>query len=71
MMKDELTNTCKQHQNRFECPDTLITFSEKNNEYGLIIHDGGSSSVTIKFCPWCGALLKSIKDCNDEHSDDK
>jgi hypothetical protein len=24
---------------------------------GLIIHDGGSSSIGIAFCPWCGSTL--------------
>ena len=25
--------------------------------YGLIIHDGGRSSVRITHCPWCGTKL--------------
>jgi hypothetical protein len=24
------------------------------DEYGLIIHDGGSSYIKISFCPFCG-----------------
>jgi hypothetical protein len=34
------------------------------NEYGIIVHDGGSSSsITIAFCPWCGAQLpESLRD---------
>jgi len=33
------------------------------NEYGLIVHDGGSSSITIEFCPWCGTQLpESLRD---------
>ncbi|WP_412762571.1 DUF6980 family protein [Priestia aryabhattai] len=26
-------------------------------EYGLIIHDGGSSIIGISFCLWCGKKL--------------
>ncbi|MGM1032991.1 DUF6980 family protein [Peribacillus frigoritolerans] len=27
------------------------------NNYGLIIHDGGSSEEGINFYPWCGSKL--------------
>ncbi|MFB7585093.1 DUF6980 family protein [Streptomyces hydrogenans] len=29
-------------------------FSAKFQEYGLIFHQGGTSSITIDCCPWCG-----------------
>ncbi|WP_390629399.1 DUF6980 family protein [Bacillus litorisediminis] len=32
-------------------------FNETANDYSLIIHDGGSSSIGISFCPWCGTNL--------------
>jgi hypothetical protein len=38
-------------------PDALVSYSPKFNEYGLIIHDGGSSVVLVSFCPWCGTRL--------------
>ncbi|WP_435832452.1 DUF6980 family protein [Nonomuraea rubra] len=25
--------------------------------FGLPIHDGGSSSIAIRYCQWCGARL--------------
>ncbi|MCM3160810.1 DUF6980 family protein [Metabacillus litoralis] len=50
---------CEIHENPFECPDKIIIFDERNNEYGLIIHDGGASSISIDFCPWCGSKLKN------------
>ena len=31
------------------------------DEYGLIIHDGSSSIITISFCPWCGKKLPESK----------
>jgi len=48
---------CPEHSNIFECPDNLVTFDSKSKSYGLIIHDGGSSSIEMKFCPWCGANI--------------
>ncbi|MEK4905978.1 hypothetical protein NSQ92_02330 [Niallia sp. FSL M8-0099] len=39
------------------CPDKLILFDEKDHDYGLFIHDGGTSSIEIEFCPWCGSKL--------------
>lgn len=48
---------CDIHKSVYECPDSLIKYSDKDNEYGLIIHDGGISQVRINFCPWCGRKL--------------
>jgi hypothetical protein len=48
---------CDQHETPFECPDALIYYSEKFDEYGIIIHDGGPSFSLIAFCPWCGTKL--------------
>ena len=48
---------CDMHSDPFECPDKIIIFDDKDNDYGLIIHDGGSSSISIKFCPWCSSKL--------------
>ncbi|MFB9863028.1 DUF6980 family protein [Rufibacter immobilis] len=28
-----------------------------NGTYGIPIHDGGTSVITINFCPWCGTNL--------------
>ncbi|MFD4932304.1 DUF6980 family protein [Peribacillus butanolivorans] len=52
---------CEIHENPFECPDKLVIYYEKDNEYGLIIHDGGSSSIEILFCPWCSKKLSEGK----------
>lgn len=50
-------HTCAQHPDLFECPDHLVHFDQGNLTYGLIIHDGGSSVVSITHCPWCGSSL--------------
>ncbi|WP_430089062.1 DUF6980 family protein [Peribacillus butanolivorans] len=52
---------CEIHENLFECPDKLVIYYERDNEYGLIIHDGGSSSIEILFCPWCSKKLSEGK----------
>lgn len=61
-MKEQVEYFCDMHKSPFECPDNLIYHSKKSNEYGLIVHDGGSSFVHIKYCPFCGTELSiSIK----------
>ncbi len=42
---------------QFDCPDNLIYFSEEHAAYGIIVHDGGTSFVTLNFCPWCGVRV--------------
>jgi hypothetical protein len=48
---------CDIHSDKYECPDSLVVYSRKYTEYGIIIHDGGTSYILIKYCPWCGAKL--------------
>jgi hypothetical protein len=57
MMTDLVNHKCDQHPDLFDCPDNLIFFSPASKRYGIIVHDGGSSSITIRYCPWCGAKL--------------
>ncbi|WP_369228014.1 hypothetical protein AB5J52_47980 [Streptomyces sp. R39] len=56
-MNSHLNWRCDEHDDAFDCPDALVDFSAKFQEYGLIIHDGGTSSITMDFCPWCGRRL--------------
>lgn len=56
-MRQRLETRCEVHADRFDCPDCLITYSERLGMYGLIIHDGGSSYARINYCPWCGCKL--------------
>jgi hypothetical protein len=60
-MRLAVEETCEQHPDRFDCPDALVTYSEKLDEYGLIVHDGGSAYVVIAYCPWCAAELPESK----------
>ncbi len=57
MMTSNVDLECHRCSDRYECTDNLVTFIARWQEYGLIIHDGGTSYVTIDFCPWCGARL--------------
>ncbi|MEW2295640.1 hypothetical protein ABZ719_23525 [Streptomyces sp. NPDC006743] len=56
-MNSRANMCCDRHADLFACPDALIEFSARFQEYGLIVHDGGTSSITIDFCPWCGRRL--------------
>jgi hypothetical protein len=56
-LRREAERTCDQHPDRFACPDCLIHYSPKFREYGLIVHDGGTSFIVIRYCPWCGTRL--------------
>lgn len=60
-MRLAVEERCEQHPNRYDCPDALVDYVEKFDEYGLIVHDGGSSYVVIDYCPWCGAKLPESK----------
>ncbi|HEX8915338.1 MAG TPA: hypothetical protein VF796_23500 [Humisphaera sp.] len=56
-MRRHAEHACDRHPDPFDCPDHLIHRSPTTGAYGLIVHDGGTSSVRIHFCPWCGARL--------------
>jgi hypothetical protein len=60
-MQNQVTYKCDQHQDPFSCPDNIIYYLEKFDEYGIIIHDGGQSFNCISFCPWCGSSLPESK----------
>ena len=60
-MERAIVLNCDRHKDVYECPDVLVSYIPKFDEYGLIIHDGGSSSLQISFCPWCGLRLPDSK----------
>ena len=60
-MNNNLTLNCEVHTDIFECPDVLINYIPKFDEYGLIIHDGGNSVIAISYCPWCSTKLPDSK----------
>ncbi|AOT68318.1 DUF6980 family protein [Geosporobacter ferrireducens] len=60
-MKNNINTNCCEHNEKFQCSDSLIYYDLIFDEYGLIVHDGGNSYILIKFCPWCGAELPESK----------
>lgn len=60
-MDFELAKTCSHGHERDECVDSLIKYIPKFDEYGIIIHDGGTAMSLIQFCPWCGSKLPSSR----------
>ena len=43
--------------------DSSVVYNPKFREYGVRVLDGGSSSIEIIFCPWCGQHLPgSLRD---------
>jgi hypothetical protein len=56
-MTRNVNHQCDQHENPFDCPDNLISYDIRSDEYGIMVHDGGSSCVHIDYCPWCGQRL--------------
>lgn len=61
MMEARFENCCTHHGR--DCPDVIVTLTSSMSgipRFGIPIHDGGSSSVTINFCPWCGKDLDEL-----------
>jgi hypothetical protein len=61
VMEAELERKCEEHPEPFDCPDQIVYYSAEFTEYGIIVHDGGSSYSVIDFCPWCGNQLPRSK----------
>ena len=57
-MAHDLDQSCALHDDRFDCPDALVTMVRGG--FGLIVHDGGRSFIEIAYCPWCGAKLPAV-----------
>jgi hypothetical protein len=60
-MGRQVASACDVHADRFDCPDAVVEYLPKFDEYGIIVHDGGASMIGIKFCPWCGKKLPASK----------
>lgn len=56
-MNYDLDQICEIHTERTDCPDALIYCNDEQTEYGMYVHDGGTSYITISYCPWCGTRL--------------
>nr|WP_308355050.1 DUF2797 domain-containing protein [Streptomyces sp. MUM 203J] len=56
-MERYVAGECSTHGDPYACPDALVVFVARFQEYGLVIHDGGSSYAGMDYCPWCGTRL--------------
>ena len=41
--------------------DNIVDYWNKYDEYGIPVHDGGTSMIVIEYCPWCGKKLPPSK----------
>jgi len=60
-MKFFLEQKCEIHNNVFECPDAIIYYNKKFDEFGVIIHASEGEYILINYCPWCGRKLPDSK----------
>jgi hypothetical protein len=44
-----------------EDEDEIVYFWPRVNEYLIPVHDGGSSGIVMRYCPWCGRRLPASK----------
>jgi hypothetical protein len=58
---EQVTRTCDQHPDPHDCPDALVIYYARFDEYSIPIRDGTRSVVRIQFCPWCGVRLPESK----------
>ncbi len=65
-MRRQVEWTCAVHPDRWDCPDCIVTRSPRTGAFGLMIHDGGTASIRIHFCPWCGIRLPTDSDAERE-----
>lgn len=62
-MRQQVQAACDRHPDPHDCPDALVDYMPRFREYNLLVHDGGTSSVGIRFSPWCGVRLpESLRD---------
>jgi len=58
---NQVTTICPDHPDPCDCPDILISYSPRFDEYSIAVRDGGTSAVVIRYCPWCGVRLPESK----------
>ena len=58
---NQVTTTCPEHPDPADCPDILILYFARFDEYSIAVRDGGTSAIRIRYCPWCGIQLPESK----------
>lgn len=52
---------CDMMRYYIEHEDRVIYYWARFDEYLVPVHDGGTSGIQMKFCPWCGTRLPISK----------
>ncbi|SLA68351.1 DUF6980 family protein [Mycobacteroides abscessus] len=56
-------HSCEGINNAVRMKEVPVNFLSKFREWGIAILDGGSASLTIAYCPFCGSKLpNSLRD---------
>jgi hypothetical protein len=58
---NQITTTCSDHPDPADCPDILISYFPRFDEYSIAVRDGDTAAVSIRYCPWCGVELPKSK----------
>ncbi len=56
-----MKHCCREMEQHVESEDRVLYYWEKFDEYLIPVHDGGTSGILIRYCPWCGASLPPSK----------
>lgn len=60
-MTHQVNYDSEEYSNQIDFHDNLIKYNDQFDEYRIIIHNGGNSSIAINYCPWCGLKLPKSK----------
>lgn len=60
-MREMVEYRCDEHPDPYDCADNVIV-KEESGYFGLPVHDGGTSHIVIRYCPWCGTRLPDPMD---------
>jgi len=52
-----MNHCCTYFETALSDASISIRYLPKFREYGILVADGGTAHVVVKFCPWCGAQL--------------
>jgi hypothetical protein len=58
---EQVTRTCPEHPDPWDCADIAFVYVPKFDEYGIPVRDGGSSILVMQYCPFCGVKLPDSK----------
>jgi len=64
-MRAQIEHTCSEHPQVGQCPDQLVGYSARFDEYGIWVRTGEDARaygwLEIAFCPWCGSTLPASR----------